>query len=536
MGNVTNFERFGTMIDCSRDAVMNLPSLKRWVDLISDLGYNCLLLYMEDTYEVDENPYFGRGRGRYSKEELKEIDAYAKSKGVEVIPCIQTLAHLNAIVNIPVYADMVDCDDILLVGDERVYTLIDNMFKSLSESLTTRHINIGMDEAHMIGRGKFYDMNGEVDRTELLVNHIRRVAEIGEKYGLTLSIWSDMFFRLASNGEYYADNIEVSDEIKALIPSNVDLVYWDYYRFEVEHYDNMMKAHDKIKANYWFAGGLWTWSGFAPLNKFSIKATNAGIASCLKHGVKNVFFTMWGDDTAECSKFAALPSLFYATEVAKGNTNMASIKSKFKEKYGIAFDRFLTVDLENPGTHLTNTSKYLLYNDLFNARMTSLIREDTAEIYKELSRKLSLLKKDENFGYLFNTLKALCDVAAVKADLCVMVKEAYDAKDIDAIQLAVADGKKLIRLMKEFYKTFEKQWMFENKGHGFDVHDIRIGGMIVRTEHCVKRLEAFINGEIEKIEELEDPLLDYFGRDELIKDNVHLNSFVKIYSANIISW
>ena len=51
---------------------------KKWVDLTASLGYNTLLLYTEDTYEVPDEPYFGYMRGRYSQAELRELDAYAK--------------------------------------------------------------------------------------------------------------------------------------------------------------------------------------------------------------------------------------------------------------------------------------------------------------------------------------------------------------------------------------------------------------------------------------------------------------------------
>ena len=75
------FERFGIMLDNSRDAVMTVDSVKRMINIMQDLGYNMLMLYTEDTYEVKNQPYFGRFRGRYSNEEMKEMDAYAKAKG-----------------------------------------------------------------------------------------------------------------------------------------------------------------------------------------------------------------------------------------------------------------------------------------------------------------------------------------------------------------------------------------------------------------------------------------------------------------------
>ena len=47
MDNSTPFRTFGTMLDCSRNAVPNLHTLKKWVDLTASLGYNTLLLYTE---------------------------------------------------------------------------------------------------------------------------------------------------------------------------------------------------------------------------------------------------------------------------------------------------------------------------------------------------------------------------------------------------------------------------------------------------------------------------------------------------------
>ncbi len=82
---------------------MNVASVKQWIDITADLGYNTLMLYTEDTFEVDGNPYFGYMRGRYSREELKEINAYALKKEMELIPCTQMLAHQNVCRRWPEY-------------------------------------------------------------------------------------------------------------------------------------------------------------------------------------------------------------------------------------------------------------------------------------------------------------------------------------------------------------------------------------------------------------------------------------------------
>ena len=197
------FRRLGTMVDCSRNSVMRPETVMRWIDLTSDLGYNTVSLYIEDTYEIADNPYFGHLRGRYSFGEMKAIGDYARTKGVEVIPCIQTLAHLNAIFHWPEYRKIQDVEAIMLVGDERVYTLIDRMFDSLKQSLNCTTVNIGMDEAWLLGRGNYLTQNGLVNRFDILLGHLNRVSEIARKYDFHLLMWADMFFRIINNGDYY---------------------------------------------------------------------------------------------------------------------------------------------------------------------------------------------------------------------------------------------------------------------------------------------------------------------------------------------
>ena len=74
------------MADVSRNAVLNMASVKRLIRYMALMGYSSLMLYTEDTFEVDGYPYFGHMRGRYTKEDLREIDDYAYGFGIEVIP------------------------------------------------------------------------------------------------------------------------------------------------------------------------------------------------------------------------------------------------------------------------------------------------------------------------------------------------------------------------------------------------------------------------------------------------------------------
>ncbi|MBQ9745225.1 MAG: beta-N-acetylhexosaminidase, partial [Clostridia bacterium] len=316
-----NFDYFGVMIDCSRNAVPSVAGLKKFFDIISKMGYNCAMLYTEDTYEVESEPFFGYKRGRYSAAELREIDEYAASVGIELIPCIQTLAHLNAIFNWKEYERIKDIDDILALDLERTYVLIERMLSSVSQNIKSRKLHIGMDEAHNIGLGKYLDRNGFGNRYDILLNHLSRVCEMAKKYGYDVLMWEDMFFRLMQKGDYRTDQVlDFPEEITSKIPDNCSMVYWDYYGNKREVYDAMITSSQKLSRDVWFAGGAWTWSTFTPHNSLSIARNKIAVPACIEGGVKNAIFTMWGDNGAECPYFSALAMLMHAAATAEGLT------------------------------------------------------------------------------------------------------------------------------------------------------------------------------------------------------------------------
>ena len=365
------YRHFGVMIDCSRNAVMKVAEVKRFIDILAKMGYNTLELYTEDTYEIEGEPYFGYMRGRYTGAEIQEIDAYAKERGVELIPCVQTLAHFTNLTKLVHYKDIVDVNDILLIDEEKTYELIDKIFSTLAKNFTSRLVNIGMDEAHMVGLGKYLDKHGYQNRFEILLRHLKRVTELAGKYGFTPHMWSDMFFRLINNGGYYGGDLHIPQDVVSAMPTNIELAFWDYYHTEKANYDEMFRSHIETGKNVWFAGGVWSWAGFAPLNGFTLKTMKPAMQSVREHNIDNVLITMWGDNGKECSFYALLPSLYAIRRYADGVEDENIIKREFFELFGLKFDDFVLLDIPNitPKTpewkHIHIPSKNLLYSDCF---------------------------------------------------------------------------------------------------------------------------------------------------------------------------
>lgn len=70
-----NFTQNGSMFDVARNMVFRPEIIKAIFRKQAMMGLNFFMLYLEDVFEVPEYPYFGHMRGRYSKTELKELDA-----------------------------------------------------------------------------------------------------------------------------------------------------------------------------------------------------------------------------------------------------------------------------------------------------------------------------------------------------------------------------------------------------------------------------------------------------------------------------
>ena len=531
---------FGVMLDVSRNGVMKPQEVKNFAKILSSFGYNMLQLYTEDTYKVDNEPYFGYMRGSYTKEELKDIVAYCASIGVEVVPCVQTLAHLNQIFYWEPYKKINDFGDILLAAEERTYALIENMFKTLRECYTTKKIHLGMDEAHMLGLGKYLDKHGYCNRFDILLEHLNKVLAIAKKYDFQPIMWSDMFFRLANHGEYAPHNKNTAKEMKDKTPTEVGLVYWDYYRTNKTFYKEMLQIHKQFDNEIWFAGGAWSWMGFAPKNDLSLATMKPAMSVCRDMQIENILITMWGDNGKECSFYGLLPALYAIRRFYDGVTDMRTIKSGFEVLTGEKFDVMKALDLPNKIAFNKKSMngtlcKHALYGDPFLGFLDSTMNEEWAKTYKKYARRLSRYAKESKYEYIFETLAQLCRTLSYKLGLGIRSRKVYQAKDMEALKLLIADYKRTEIELKRFIKLFRELWFRENKPHGFEVQEQRLGGLLLRMASCRIRLEDYLEGRIENIPELEEKLLDFYGNEEdfLVK-NLCYNKWGMTISPNII--
>ena len=239
---------------------------------------------------------------------------------------------------------------------------------------------------------------------------------------------------------------------------------------------------------------------------------------------------MWGDNGKECSYYSVLPSLFAVKKAYDGVTDENIIRKEFKEIVGVDYDAMMSLDIPNyvDGNEdcKKNISKRMLYSDPFTGVLDTTVKSGVTDEYKAHAKRLRGYAAGE-CAYLFESAAALCDLLSVKYDLGKRTREVYKTQNADTMSALIADYKKAEAYLDVFYESFRKLWFTENKPQGFEVLDIRLGGLKQRLVHCRRRLTDYVNGEIENIPELEEELLDYFGNGK---------EYTEETSAACLSW
>ncbi|MHB9130990.1 MAG: family 20 glycosylhydrolase [Armatimonadota bacterium] len=514
----STFDMLGAMVDVSRNGVLTVPAAKDYLRCCALMGLNMVMLYSEDTYEVPGEPFFGYLRGRYSQVELKELDDYAFALGIEMIPCIQTLAHLEQILQWPVYQELRDIGGVLIAEEDRTYVLVEKLITAASAPFRTRRIHLGMDEAWGLGSGRFKERHGEKSGFEILNTHLARVRSICDKLGVKPMIWGDMYVHLAStSGNIYDYGSKIPQEVIDKIPQGVDLVYWDYYHTDTKDYEQGIDLYRQLGAPLLTAGGGWTWNRLVAHLPYAFAATNACMTACKAKGMKDYFMTLWGDDGMECDVFTALPALQLAAEHAyAGTVTDDALKANFRGSCDADLDDYFTASkidylaFQHDGTKgPDNMSKWLLWQDpLFALTEPNLEGVDLQGYYAGLADTLEPAAQQGGSAWHLSLPAHIARTLSLKVDLRPKLASAYKAGDKAALR-EILNGQltKLQSAMDALWRCHRDTWLAVYKPFGLEVIELRYGGQRTRLQSLAERLAAYLDGKVADIPELEIELL-----------------------------
>lgn len=519
------FDFNGTMLDVSRNGVLKVPVIKQFIRYMALMGLNGLMMYTEDTYEVEEQPYFGYMRGRYTASEMKECDDYAELFGIEMIPCIQTLGHLQQALKWGYAADIKDHPDILLAGEPKTYAFIEQMITAASGMFRSKRIHIGMDEAFQVGLGKYLKLNGHQDRFQIMNDHVSRVLAITERLGLQPMIWSDMYFNLLANdyqGALYNVDADFSDDNMSRIPKGVQFVYWDYGRRDEQGYERLYEKHMKLGSKPIFAGGIHMWNSISPNNGKTWMTSHPALRAAKTKGIREVIATAWGDNGNETNHLVVLAGLQLFAEHGYGDDISDELLGR-RLAACTGIDLFGSLNAlkymdEVPGVSegnhwMANPSKYLLWQDPLLGLLDKHVEGEAESVlpghYAELEKQWRHCKEQfpAPFSRLYDFYEKLASALIIKSTLGVTLRRLYQSGEKELLAEFANAAASPLSALKQRIETLRIShralWMDTYKPFGWEVLDLRYGGLLARISSTRDRLADYVEGRIEEIEELE---------------------------------
>ncbi len=325
INDAPDFPHRGFMLDVSRGRVPKLETLYELVDWLDILKYNQLQLYVEHTYAFKKHPLIGKGHSPLSASELRKLDAYCKSRGIELVPNLQSFGHAAHILKHKRYHQLAESEFrggwTLSPVEPSTYKLLKELYSEFLPNFSHRpYFNVGCDETWDLGKGKSAKLAKKIGLGRVYLGHLLKVHKLARQHKRRMMFWGDI--------------IEKYPELMPEIPKDVVVLNWEYETEGREKlYRKRLEPSRRSGLEHWVCPGTSAW------NSFFFRKTNARInmrefaKAGVAAGAKGYLLTTWGDNGHYNFLSASLWAIAYGADCAwRANPDPAAEK-KFDERF-----------------------------------------------------------------------------------------------------------------------------------------------------------------------------------------------------------
>jgi len=282
----------GLMLDISRAKVLNVSSIKKIIDLIAELKYNHLELYVEGfSYEYKNIKEALADKNYLTQEEYLEVEKYAIEKYIDFVPNQNGFGHMSDWLALDKFKELAECPDGFEIwGSKRPpstldptnpksFELVKQMYEEMIPFTKSKYFNMNFDEPYELGHGKSKQECLKTSTEDVYIEYLEKLANVVRKYNKTPMIWGDVL-------------VKHPGKISKL---SKDIVFIDWGYNKAYDFVNHAKMLEELKVKYLLAPGTSTWSSIT--GRFiDMKETieNSTCSSKKYHGL-GILLTDWGD-------------------------------------------------------------------------------------------------------------------------------------------------------------------------------------------------------------------------------------------------
>jgi hexosaminidase len=272
----------GVMLDVSRDRVPTMQTLRDLVDRLAGWKINQLQLYMEHTFAYVGHEDVWRHADPYNADDMHELDAHCRGRGVELVVNQNTLGHFERWLRVDRYRSLAIAPDgfewmfgihrpalTLDPANPDAFALVTDLLGQIVPQVRSTRVHIGMDEPWELSAPR----SGE------WVAWLHALADLPVLAGRELLVWGDV----------PAVHPELLDEL----PDNVTVCEWGY---EANHpFDERTARIEDAGVPFWVCPGTSSWMSISGRTHNMLENIRAAAVAGAGRGAGGLLVTDWGD-------------------------------------------------------------------------------------------------------------------------------------------------------------------------------------------------------------------------------------------------
>lgn len=276
----------GVMFDLSHGPLPTEDEIKRQIDFLARWKGNQYYFYSELSIELKGYPLVNPG-GRYTREQVQRIIAYARERHVDVVPCLEFYGHLHDLFRIERYANLAALPHggDLNPSNPEVPRILEDWVGQMTSLFPSPWFHIGLDEPWELERAGSAAAGG-VEPGKLYLSHLRHMSELVRRHGRRVLFWADVTSGAALFDRY--------PELASNLPEGTVAVPWHYH--EEKDYSRMLEPFHKARVPQAVATGIWGWDTIVPDFRLTFANIDGFLRDGRKFGTLGIVNTNWADD------------------------------------------------------------------------------------------------------------------------------------------------------------------------------------------------------------------------------------------------
>ncbi len=284
----------GVMLDISRDRVPTMETLKRLIDLWSELKFNQVQLYMEHTFAYTAHRIVWEQASPITLQEAEELDRYCRERAIELVPNQNSFGHMERWLKHGRYSRLSDATGSFVDPwgglrhqpttlnplDPESLDLLSGLYDELLPHFSSNMINVGADEPIDLGQGRSREACDERGLGRVYLEFMLKIHGELSRRGKVM--------------QFYGDIVLHHPELIQELPRDVIALNWGY---EADHpFNKESRMFAEAGLQFYVCPGTSAWNSIGGRWNNARQNILSAAREGRSAGASGFLLTDWGDN------------------------------------------------------------------------------------------------------------------------------------------------------------------------------------------------------------------------------------------------